>query len=611
MKGGRQRKTKAEMGPDDDDPFPIGNKDAERERQLAAEESAEKPKPSSEVDGGGEEESLLDPNCRIWSDQDLSATIARMKATLKVMGKNLPDGGEKLRVNIMRHEAELQSRKIRRDDEKCRKLIQSINNRTCTGELDFTGPRDPSSAPSSLSVFSSSFCSSLDDKTAHLTINVPGKDISTLMQCGRKNTRVDRRFSARRIKKRGSSFRQKPFQTSNHLPVKVVEQSLSNDERKRNLSPTPSPCHFEDDLSGRLTKNTDFCNLYMLCCCLSTCTFWIAACIQPSQNIRYDNGKSIVLEDEEEPEVPEKARKADQVYDPESVEFYCSDLECLAPQSYLSSDIMNYYIRLKVLVLLHLKAVCLCTWVVKRNKWGEAKAVNIHLMICGSALRRYLQKPASSTDTERHKYHFFNTYFYEKLKQDVLRKNKLETSFVKFRRWWKGINIFEKAYIFLPIHEDLHWSLVIICIPDKEDESGPILLHLDSLKFHSSKSIFNNIRSFLIEEWKFLRQGESKSQCLIADKIWRKLSRRIDEKIIEVPQQQNDYDCGLFVLYFMERFLEDAPERLKKKDLTMFGRRWFKPQEASSLRRKIKILLKEEFKNANAGKSVLNPEVPS
>ncbi|CAA3006964.1 ubiquitin-like-specific protease 1D isoform X2 [Olea europaea subsp. europaea] len=472
MKGGRQRKTKAEMGPDDDDPFPIGNKDAERERQLAAEESAEKPKPSSEVDGGGEEESLLDPNCRMWSDQDLSATIARMKGTLKVMGKNLPDGGEKLRVNIMRHEAELQSRKIRRDDEKCRKLIQSINNRTCTGELDFTGPRDPSSAPSSLSVFSSSFCGSLDDKTAHLTINVPGKDISTLMQCGRKNTRVDRRFSARRIKKRGSSFRQKPFQTSNHLPVKVVEQSLSNDERKRNLSPTPSPCHFEDDLSGRLTKK-------------------IAACIQPSQNIRYDNGKSIVLEDEEEPEVPEKARKADQVYDPESVEFYCSDLECLAPQSYLSSDIMNYYIR-------------------------------------------YLQKPASSTDTERHKYHFFNTYFYEKLKQDVLRKNKLETSFVKFRRWWKGINIFEKAYIFLPIHEDLHWSLVIICIPDKEDESGPILLHLDSLKFHSSKSIFNNIRSFLIEEWKFLRQGESKSQCLIADKIWRKLSRRIDEKIIEV-----------------------------------------------------------------------------
>lgn len=28
-----------------------------------------------------------------------------------------------------------------------------------------------------------------------------------------------------------------------------------------------------------------------------------------------------------------------------------------------------------------------------------------------------------------------------------------ETSFVKFRRWWKGVDIFEKTYIFLPIHE--------------------------------------------------------------------------------------------------------------------------------------------------------------
>lgn len=37
----------------------------------------------------------------------------------------------------------------------------------------------------------------------------------------------------------------------------------------------------------------------------------------------------------------------------------------------------------------------------------------------------------------------------------------------------------------------------------------------------------------------------------------------------QVPQQKNDYDCGLFVLFFMERFIEEAPERLKKKDLAM------------------------------------------
>ncbi|KAL2543189.1 Ubiquitin-like-specific protease 1D [Abeliophyllum distichum] len=443
------------------------------------------------------------------------------------------------------------------DDEKCKMLVEPINNGTCTGGPDFTRRRAPCSVPSSLSIFSSSFCSKLDDNTGQRTTNAPGKDISTLYHCGSKNTRVDGKFSDPGIQKGGLSLRQTPIQSPNHLSVNIVEQSLSNGEPKRNLSPTHSPRHFEEDLSGRFTKK-------------------IASRVQPSRNTRH--GNTIVLGDEEEREVPKKTRQADQVYecmketkiyypsrdDPESVEICYSDLECLAPESFLSSAIMNFYIR-------------------------------------------YLQKPASSTDTERHDYHFFNTYFYNKMKHDVLRKNERETSFVKFRRWWKGVNIFEKAYIFLPIHENLHWSLVIFCIPDKEDESGPILLHLDSLKLHSSKQIFGNIRSFLIEEWKVLRQGESKSQFLIADKIWQKLSRRIDEKIIEVPQQKNDYDCGLFVLYFMERFLEDVPERLKKKDLAMFGRQWFKPEEASSLRRKIRNLLKEKFKNPNEGKSVLNP----
>lgn len=37
----------------------------------------------------------------------------------------------------------------------------------------------------------------------------------------------------------------------------------------------------------------------------------------------------------------------------------------------------------------------------------------------------------------------------------------------------------------------------------------------------------------------------------------------------QVPQQKNEYDCGLFVLFFMERFIEDAPGRLKKKNLEM------------------------------------------
>jgi len=288
----------------------------------------------------------------------------------------------------------------------------------------------------------------------------------------------------------------------------------------------------------------------------------------PSNNVRPRNGTTVVVVDEEEPELSESMELADEldeclkdskIYypssdDPESIEICYSDMECLNPQAYLSSTIMNFYIR-------------------------------------------YLQQK-SPTDRRRCDYHFFNTYFYNKLKEAVLKKNDQERFFIKFRRWWKGVNIFHKAYILLPIHETVHWSLVIICIPDKEDESGPILLHLDSLGLHSSRLIFENIKSFLREEWNYLNREEAPRDLPIADRIWKYLPRRIEEKPISVPQQRNDYDCGLFVLYFMERFIDEAPQRLKKKDLAMLGKKWFKPEEASDLRKKVKKILVDEFRNA-------------
>lgn len=208
---------------------------------------------------------------------------------------------------------------------------------------------------------------------------------------------------------------------------------------------------------------------------------------------------------------------------------------------------------------------------------------------------QYLQRQVLLTTD----YHFFNTYFYKKLKEAVsYKQSDRDVIFAKFRRWWKGVNIFQKAYVLIPIHEDLHWSLVIICIPDKEDESGPILLHLDSLGLHSSKSVFDNIKSYLIEEKNYMDREDVSSDVSIADRIWKCLPRRIECHIITVPQQKNEYDCGLFVLYFIERFMEEAPERLKKEDLAMFGKRWFKPEQASNLRMKIRKLLVEKLQNS-------------
>ena len=52
----------------------------------------------------------------------------------------------------------------------------------------------------------------------------------------------------------------------------------------------------------------------------------------------------------------------------------------------------------------------------------------------------------------------------------------------------QGVDIFEKDFLFLPIHDHLHWSLVIVChagAPSEEDSCTPWILHLDSMTCES------------------------------------------------------------------------------------------------------------------------------
>ncbi|KAL1550874.1 Ulp1 peptidase [Salvia divinorum] len=475
-------------------------------------------------------------NCfRHLSDEELSEKIAR-DGNFKNMYR-LPDGGEKLRANIKRMEAELARRKLERDNLKCKKSIISVDESTGNGGMDdLSHPRAPASE------FGLNFCSKLDSERANDSSKA---ELSTMDQSDHKKIREHKPFLAQITQKQGLSSRQTPFKSPNHLSANTGDQQQTNGE-KRGIHASNSSSHPSD-------KDVSYC---------STEKESSAHSLR-QHNTRRNTRRSFVLVDEEEELEGDGLSKEARIYypsrdDPEAIEICYLDMECLAPESYLSSPIMNFYIR-------------------------------------------YLQKPTSPTPSTRRKYnyHMFNTYFYEKLKQDVLTKTDREDLFLKFRRWWKGVNIFEKAYIFLPIHENRHWSLVIISIPNKEDGLGPIILHLDSLRLHSSKSIFSNVKSFLVEEWKFLQKEEVLPELPIAENIWNRLSRRIEEQVIEVPQQQNEYDCGLFVLFFMERFIGEAPERLKRQDLYMFGRQWFRPAEASSLRRRIRNLLRLEFKKAN------------
>ncbi|KDP26573.1 hypothetical protein JCGZ_17731 [Jatropha curcas] len=489
-------------------------------------------------------------DCSYMTDHQLKEAIKRHKAHITSLSSNLPDNGEKLRTTLKAYEEELDRRKLRCSDmdvDVCEKPT-----RTHLMSSDEFKRENTSSEVRSQSDFASFFSRKMDENRNDSKVGkVFDKELSILGRCDRQKMRFNGNSSQRGRQKDYSSSRQLPFKCASSLSHNGDKYSLDNSDQKGTSSSTYLFHYNGQNLCSSFSEKKD------------------SRQVLPSNGSRPRKGQTVVLLDEDETQHVEVTEDANKIAermkdakidypsrdDPESVEIYYKDINCLAPEGFLTSPIMNFYIR-------------------------------------------YLQ--ISPTNKATCDYHFFNTFFYQKLKQAVSYKGSdKESFFIKFRRWWKGVNIFQKAYVFIPIHDDLHWSLVIICIPDKEDESGPIILHLDSLGLHSSKLVFEEIRSYLREEWNYMNQEVPPPKLPIADRIWKHLPRRIDEKKIEVPQQKNDYDCGLFVLFFMERFIEEAPDRLKKKDLAMFGKRWFRPEQASGLRVKIRKLLWDEFEKAS------------
>jgi Ulp1 family protease len=100
------------------------------------------------------------------------------------------------------------------------------------------------------------------------------------------------------------------------------------------------------------------------------------------------------------------------------------------------------------------------------------------------------------------------------------------------KRWTekKGIDIFDKKFIFIPINKTLHWSQCIVVNPgaiiqhnkwhkegfqeEKVDMDAPLpcILFLDSLKAHQKAQVAKNVRAWLNAEWK--RLGKSDDPAL-------------------------------------------------------------------------------------------------
>lgn len=176
-----------------------------------------------------------------------------------------------------------------------------------------------------------------------------------------------------------------------------------------------------------------------------------------------------------------------------------------------------------------------------------------------------------ATESVKESIHVFNSFFFSKIKSIYDSKS---SSFEKASRWIKDVKIFEKDFLIMPVCEKEHWILVIVCYPGciENHESSSIsesqefrktaVIVLNSY-FGYAPSIKRVLGDFLAYQWEVDR-GEQRS-FRIGSKC------KVPLIFPTVPQQKNDYNCGVFVLSYFRCFIKNPRENymrmIKGKDL--------------------------------------------
>ncbi|XP_037530961.1 ubiquitin-like-specific protease 1C [Nematolebias whitei] len=145
------------------------------------------------------------------------------------------------------------------------------------------------------------------------------------------------------------------------------------------------------------------------------------------------------------------------------------------------------------------------------------------------------------------KVHFFNSFFYDKLRTK---------GYEGVKRWTKNVEIFQKDLLLIPIHLEVHWSLVSV------DISRRTITYFDSqrtLNRRCPKHIFKYLQAEAIKK--------DKQDFLTG---WKGLFK------MNVGRQNNDSDCGAFVLQYCKCLALGQPFSFGQQDMPRLRRQMYK-----------------------------------
>uniref|UniRef100_A0A672USX6 SUMO specific peptidase 5 n=1 Tax=Strigops habroptila TaxID=2489341 RepID=A0A672USX6_STRHB len=150
-------------------------------------------------------------------------------------------------------------------------------------------------------------------------------------------------------------------------------------------------------------------------------------------------------------------------------------------------------------------------------------------------------------DAVPEKVHFFNSFFHRQL---------VTKGYNGVKRWTKKVDLFKKTLLLIPIHLEVHWSLITVNIPNR------IISFYDSQGIHF-KFCVENIRKYLLTEAKEKNHPEFLQG-------WQTAVTKC------IPQQKNDSDCGVFVLQYCKCLALDQPFQFSQEDMPRVRKRIYK-----------------------------------
>jgi len=197
------------------------------------------------------------------------------------------------------------------------------------------------------------------------------------------------------------------------------------------------------------------------------------------------------------------------------------------------------------------------------------------------------------SEERKKKCYFFNTYFMSQMGRLFAEVGKDLTQFDyiydKMKKWTKKVNLFEKDFLFIPVNDNDHWNVIVLCYPYRlfsRENEFPFVVFLDSL------CRMDNIYSSMLFQF-FSREVKAKMPnefTFLRMKSYKYNASSFPFYQHMVPKQSNGHDCGLYFLQFMEMFSEDETYIMNRIE-DVYKMRWFPRKLIEDKREDIKKII--------------------